>query len=58
MIKVVELGHIAFFRGRQALGIYERMAPNTFMGAEGGPGPAANPKMARHADLQYWARKT
>ena len=34
------------------------MAPNTFIGAEGGPGLGANLEMTRPADLQYWARKT
>ena len=49
--KEVKLEHIAvFFRGRQALRLYKRMAPNTFIGAGGGPGPAANPEMARPAD--------
>ena len=57
--KEVKLGHIAaFFRGRQELGLYGRMAPNTFAMAGGGPGPGANPKAARPADPQYWARKT
>ena len=53
-----KLWHKAAFRERQALGLYERMAPNTFIGAGGGPGPAANPEMVRPADPQYWARKT
>ena len=57
--KEAELGHLAvFFRGRQELGLYGRMAPNTFAVAGGGLGGGTNPKAVRPADLQYWARKT
>ena len=57
--KETKLGHLAaFFRGRQELGLYGRMAPNTFAVARGGPAVGVNPKAVRPADPQYRARKT
>ena len=57
--KEAKLGHLAtFFRGRQELGLYGKMNPNTSAAVRGGPGRGVNLKAMRPADPQYWTRKT